>query len=165
MGGIYTASKTTHAQRWRMLRAVGCPVIATWIDEAGQGQTSDFADLWERCISEAAGADCVILYRQPGEVLKGALVEAGAALASGKPVLFAGDKDGLGSFLSHRLAEECEGLTHAIQRATAICDAADLARSNPATPNLSGPQRSEAALSAKDEQNQCSTLPNGEGEP
>lgn len=123
MSGIYTASKTAHAHRWRSAREQGFPIIATWIDEAGVGETADFMDLWDRCVSEAMRADCVILYREPGEALKGALVEVGAALACGNTVLFAGDPDGLGSFLNHRHVERCEGLVHAFQRAAAICSA------------------------------------------
>ena len=85
--GIYIASKTKHARRWRYLRdKVGEPIISTWIDEAGEGQSADLDDLWRRCISEAAGASLLIVYREAGEVLKGAWVEMGAALAVGVPV-------------------------------------------------------------------------------
>lgn len=78
---IYVASKTAHASMWREYRSVGAPIISTWIDEAGAGETTDFADLWTRCVMEARDALCLVLYRLPGEILKGALVEAGAALA------------------------------------------------------------------------------------
>jgi hypothetical protein len=89
--GIYIASKTKHAERWRFLRdKVGEPIISTWIDEAGVGQTADFHDLWHRCLTEAAGCKVLIAYREPGEVLKGGWVEIGAALSSGVPVLAIG---------------------------------------------------------------------------
>ncbi|MGG7519648.1 hypothetical protein ACQ3G6_17370 [Allorhizobium undicola] len=89
--GVYIASKTRHADRWRKLRdKLGEPVISTWIDEAGVGETSDFADLWRRCILEASTAQVLIVYMEPGEVLKGAWVEVGAALASGVQVLAVG---------------------------------------------------------------------------
>lgn len=89
--GIYIASKTKHAHRWRFLRdSVGEPIISTWIDEAGAGESSDLADLWRRCISESSNADLLILYREPDEVLKGGWVELGAALASGVPVFAIG---------------------------------------------------------------------------
>lgn len=84
MAGIYIASKTKHADRWRFLRdQIGEPIISTWIDEAGPGESSDLSDLWHRCILEASSADILILYREPGDALKGAWVELGAALASG----------------------------------------------------------------------------------
>jgi len=89
--GIYIASKTKHAPRWRFLRdKVGEPIISTWIDEAGEGETSDFHDLWHRCLTEAAGCRVLIAYREPGEVLKGGWVEIGAALSSGVPVFAVG---------------------------------------------------------------------------
>lgn len=85
-GGIYVASKTAHAPMWRDLRERGTPIVSTWIDEAGAGETPARSDLWRRCVVEASTADALVLYQGPGEVLKGALVEAGAALARGVPV-------------------------------------------------------------------------------
>jgi hypothetical protein len=91
---IYVASKTKHAPMWRRLRDEGWPIISTWIDEAGEGETSDFTDLWRRCIEEAKSASRVILYHEQGDVLKGAFVEIGAALATGVPVFVVGDPPG-----------------------------------------------------------------------
>jgi hypothetical protein len=88
--GIYIASKTKHAWLWRDLRAAGAPIISTWIDEAGEGESADLHDLWERCISESRGCKTLIVYREPNDVLKGAWVEIGAALANGKPVYAVG---------------------------------------------------------------------------
>jgi nucleoside 2-deoxyribosyltransferase len=87
---IYTASKTKHAALWRQLRDAGAPIISTWIDEAGEGESADLHDLWERCISESKACDALIVYREPEDVLKGAWVEIGAALAVGKPVYAVG---------------------------------------------------------------------------
>jgi len=44
-----------------------------------------------RCLAEIADATAVLLYCEPGEVLKGALLEVGAALMNGTPVLCVGD--------------------------------------------------------------------------
>ena len=89
--GIYIASKTAHAERWRFLRdKVGDPIISTWIDEAGAGESADLNDLWTRCIAEATSCELLIVYREPGEVLKGAWVEVGAALAVDTPVYAVG---------------------------------------------------------------------------
>lgn len=103
--GIYTASKTVHAAKWKQWRSEGLPVISTWIDEAGAGETSDFSDLWTRCISEASSAEILVAYREEGEVLKGAFIEIGAALQSGTPVICVGDFSGM-SFLHHPLVEQ-----------------------------------------------------------
>lgn len=92
---LYVASKTTHADMWRELRARGLPVVASWIDEAGEGQTADYSELAARCISEIIHCTAVILYSEPGEILKGALVEVGAALAAGKQVRCVGRCDSI----------------------------------------------------------------------
>jgi hypothetical protein len=89
--GIYIASKTKHGDRWRFLRdKVGEPIISTWIDEAEDYATLDWKGLWLRCTGEASSAQVLIIYREPGEELKGAWVEMGAALASGVPVFAVG---------------------------------------------------------------------------
>lgn len=89
--GIYIASKTKHADRWRRLRDdAGLPIISTWIDEAGAGESGDLSDLWRRCILEASTASALVLYREPDDVLKGGWVELGAALACGVPVFAVG---------------------------------------------------------------------------
>ena len=89
--GIYIASKVAHADRWRLLRdKIGYPIISTWIDEAGVGESQDLSDLWDRCITEASSAEVLVLNCEPGEMLKGGWVELGAALASGVPVIAVG---------------------------------------------------------------------------
>lgn len=88
--GIYVASKTRHADMWRRYRDDGAPIISTWIDEAGEGESACLTDLWRRCIEEASRASALVLYCAEGDVLKGAWVELGAALASGKPVFAVG---------------------------------------------------------------------------
>lgn len=115
MPGIYTASKVIHAPKWREMRAEGWPIVSTWIDEADDGQTDDFEDLWKRCVNEAKFADVLVVYREPDEVLKGAFVEVGAALANSVPVLASGfndRKDGrfAFSFVHHPLVWVCYGL-------------------------------------------------------
>jgi hypothetical protein len=82
---IYIASKTRHAPKWKRLRSEGYNIISTWIDEAGEGQ-SNYNELSVRCITEIRQSDFVVLYCEPGEILKGALIEAGAALAFGEEV-------------------------------------------------------------------------------
>jgi hypothetical protein len=88
--GIYIASKTKYAPRWREYRAHGEPIISTWIDEAGEGESADLHDLWDRCLSEAASCQVLIVYRESSDVLKGAWVEIGAALQARNPVYAVG---------------------------------------------------------------------------
>lgn len=86
---FYVASKVKHAPEWRALRDAGWNVIATWIDEAGEGQ-SDYYELSIRCLKEISAAEFVLLYAETEDILKGALIEAGAALALGKQVRMVG---------------------------------------------------------------------------
>lgn len=109
---IYTASKVKHAHLWRSLRASGVPVNSTWIDEAGEGQSASLSDLWVRCVREASTASAVLVYIEPGDWLKGALVEVGAALACGVPVLVVGDPDG--SWINHPLCHRCASVDAAL---------------------------------------------------
>lgn len=116
---IYTASRTRHAHLWRALRASGTPIHSTWIDEAGPGETEDFADLWDRCIAEASTARVLLCYREPGEILKGAYVEVGAALAHRVPILAVGAEEF--SFTRHRLVTNVPTLAEALAMAGAAC--------------------------------------------
>ena len=65
-------------------------VIASWIDVGEIHQPSEFRELWSRCISEISTADLLVVYCEPGETLKGCLVEIGAALAGSIPVFCVG---------------------------------------------------------------------------
>lgn len=82
---IYIASKVKHAERWRAVASMH-PVSSTWIYEAGNGETSDFDHLWRRCMAEAASSNALVIYREPDEILKGAWIEMGIAMAAGVPV-------------------------------------------------------------------------------
>lgn len=103
---IYVASKTKHAQMWKDYRSLGANIISTWIDKVRENEPDmDLRDLILRCCNEASQCDFLILYIEPGEILKCALVEAGIALASGKPVIVVGQSEHFVSetFLSHPL--------------------------------------------------------------
>ena len=109
---IYFASKVKHALKWRELRAAGVPVNSTWIDEARDKESPSQPDLWTRCVNEAASAKAVILYVEPGEVLKGALVEVGAALSQRVRVYVVGEPDG--SWVNHPLVRRCSSVEEAV---------------------------------------------------
>lgn len=119
--GYYIASKTSHAPRWIDLRANGVPFTASWIDEAGEGQSADYAELSERCLAEIGRSAAMILYCEPGELLKGALVEAGAALMAGVPVILVGRCESLSRvFRKHPLWKEMESLPEALALAGGV---------------------------------------------
>ena len=128
VAGIYIASKTVHADRWRLLRdKVGEPIISSWIDEAGEGATSDWSDLWDRCTREAACAAITIVYHEPGEVLKGGLVEVGAALSHNRKILVIGEP--AGSWIRHRNVERCASMKEAIAKSREFLRARSTQRS------------------------------------
>jgi hypothetical protein len=88
---IYAASRASIPERpqmWRNLRDHGgYKIISSWIDEAGEGETASFADLWTRVDREIDYCTRLVLYVEPGDFpLKGALIEVGMALGRGKPV-------------------------------------------------------------------------------
>ncbi len=111
INGIYIASKTKHAERWRLLRANGVPIVSTWIDDAGEGETTDWNDLWERCIAEVKGARAVVLYVEPEETHKGTLIEVGVAIASGVPVFWVGPE--IGSIRRYEYVSACASIEEA----------------------------------------------------
>lgn len=75
---------------WKHLRSVGWPIISTWIDEAGLGETADFNDLWQRCLDESYSCQVFLLYKEPAEILKGAWIELGAAFIGEARILAVG---------------------------------------------------------------------------
>jgi hypothetical protein len=87
---IYVISKVSYADVWQRYRSLGYPIISSWIDD-GLELDIDFANAWPRYLSEAANAKFAIIYVAPGEVLKGGLFEAGAALANGAIIYLVGE--------------------------------------------------------------------------
>lgn len=115
--GIYVASKAKYGPEWKVYRDKGFPIISTWIDQSGVGETEDWEELWSNCIFEAASCSALVLIRRPGDELKGALVEMGAALAQGARV-FAVGIDAF-SVSSHPLVFSCDSELEAFAMATA----------------------------------------------
>ncbi len=123
--GIYVASRASSPARpamWRTLRKAGWPIISTWIDEAGEGETKSLAELWHRIEHEIRGSRGLILYAEPSDFpLKGAYLEAGIAIGAGKPVAVVmpgvqlepvSDRP-MGSWIRHPLVTICETLDEA----------------------------------------------------
>jgi hypothetical protein len=89
---VYPASKSKHAPWWRALRAAGMPIVAPWIDsplnaaDAPEPSADQWRMHWSGCITAATEADICLFVCNEGEQACGGLIEAGAALASGKQV-------------------------------------------------------------------------------
>jgi hypothetical protein len=88
---IYVASRASLPERpamWRKLRdAHGWNITSTWIDEAGEGETAAFDELWLRIEREIQRSRGLILFAERDDFpLKGALIEVGMAIGMQKPV-------------------------------------------------------------------------------
>lgn len=124
---IYVASRASIPRRyamWRKFRAEGVPIISTWIDEAGEGETGDFMELWDRITSEIADAKKVVLYAERDDFpLKGAIIECGIALGLGKPVIVClpgVQLEGrtmrpIGSWIAHRNVRRIDSVAEALK--------------------------------------------------
>lgn len=118
---IYTASKTKYADRWLRLRARGWPITCSWLTRFDPYDYAHLPDVAEQCVREASEADAVILYAAPGDELRGAFMEVGAALASGVLVWFVNtgrwnDTD-LPDLLRHPLVRTVCCVEHALKYA------------------------------------------------
>jgi hypothetical protein len=77
--------------------------VASWVKQFANGATDDWRTAmtgWPINITEAAGADVVLVWGRD-EPLRGALVEAGAALARGKTILLVGESESFGTWRFH----------------------------------------------------------------
>lgn len=112
---IYIASKLKHMNKWHKLRDKGVQFICTWIDEPEyiNKHSPELGDLWKRYIEEASKAKALIAYLEPGEIMKGALVEIGAALGHNVPVFLVGEFDG--TWQLHPLCKKCDTINKALE--------------------------------------------------
>jgi hypothetical protein len=110
---IYISSKIGYADTWKYYRdKLKYSISSTWIDF---NDVSDWVDLWDRCIKEASECDALVVYQTGAEILKGALVEVGAALSHGKPVFVCAEMEQ--TVYKHRLVTRCESLEEALLKA------------------------------------------------
>jgi|ERR1700722_1957910 len=110
---VYTASKISTAQFWRDIHAKHPSVYfhARWIKHNAIG-TPDLpgyaAKFWQENEEDIRCADALIIYGLDDEHLRGALVEAGIAIAADIPVYTVGDHKDYGTWQFH------PGVTRAI---------------------------------------------------
>ena len=103
---VYTASKLSTAQMWRELHAAWPHVYfhARWLKHNAIG-TPDLqayaGRFWKEDEIDVRQADALLLYGLPGEHLRGALVEAGMAIAFQVPVIVVGEHPDYGTWQYH----------------------------------------------------------------
>jgi len=103
---IYPASGTHHAAMWREARHKwpGVIVGARWVDYVLDGveeTETNARSFWRDDHADVKAADALIVFAAPGDRLRGALVEAGMAIALGKPVYVVGVSDDFGTWQFH----------------------------------------------------------------
>lgn len=103
---IYPASKLHHGKQWRDLCATSSKFIfhARWLKHNMIGTPDapgEAEEFWRQDIQDVMSADAVMVYSEENEPLRGALVEAGVALACGIPVYVIGDSISYGTWQYH----------------------------------------------------------------
>ncbi len=103
---VYTASQLKHAAKWRDLCAGNSRVYfhARWLKHISVGtpDTAEFAsEFWLQDEQDVKDSDAVLIYAEQGDRLRGALVEAGMAIAYRVPVILAGEHPDFGTWQHH----------------------------------------------------------------
>lgn len=103
---VYTASKLSTAVEWRQMQ-LAWPTLffhARWLRHVEIG-TPDSPEnavrFWIEDQEDVASADAVLVYAKRDEHLRGALVEAGIAIACGIPVIVIGEHRDYGTWQYH----------------------------------------------------------------
>lgn len=103
---IYLAGRLNCAEEFHQLKTrwPEFDLVSSWVEKI---YTSKMEDSWQNAminwpinIIEAAGADVTLVWGR-NESLRGALVEAGAALARGKTILLVGESESFGTWRYH----------------------------------------------------------------
>lgn len=115
---VYGASKLCHVEVWKQLSKSWTEIefTARWPFKH-VGTVPDepcFARVfWEHDLEDVVAADGVVVYAKPEDDLRGALVEAGMALALGKFVIVVGENKNYGTWQYHPLVHRVADLTDA----------------------------------------------------
>lgn len=103
---VYTASKLKHAPKWRDLCAAtpGIQAHARWLKHNVIGtpdSAENAAEFWLQDEQDVRDADVVMVYGEGDDKIRGALVEAGIAIACGIPVVVVGEHSDYGTWQFH----------------------------------------------------------------
>lgn len=103
---VYTASQTRHYETWIRLWSEWTEVqfTSSWpfMFSAGVPESPENASrFWYKDLQEVKGSDVVLVYAEPRDTLRGALIEAGCALGLGKRVICVGENPGFGTWQYH----------------------------------------------------------------
>ena len=103
---IYTASKLRHTEWWRQLRTDWPEFdwVSRWpVDHCGNIPDSDtFARwFWMQDVEDVSRCDVCVVFAERDDHLRGALVEAGIAIALHKTVIVVGQHEDYGTWQWH----------------------------------------------------------------
>lgn len=93
---VYTSSKLEHAAKLKAADQDGFHFNARWLDtaDAGRQRLKPVTHWQQENFDDIVAAHFFLLYVEPGDHLKGSLVEMGYAIARGKKCWIAGDGNG-----------------------------------------------------------------------
>lgn len=116
---VYTASKLRHAPMWRELCASTEHVQfhARWLKHLALGtpDTPERAvEFWMQDEQDVKDADAVLVMADGNDHLRGALVEAGMAIAYGVPVVVVGKHADYGTWQYHPGVTRADDMEHAL---------------------------------------------------
>ena len=116
---IYMASKMRHAPLLQRLYLAKPEVHFTnrwiWLEGNVPDSAKYAKHFWLDDLTDVAAADAVVLYGEPEDVLRGALVEAGGALMAGKRVVVVGENPGYGTWQHHPMVSQAPNIECAIR--------------------------------------------------
>lgn len=94
---VYTSAKIDHAVKLKAADQDGFHFNARWLDtaEAGRQRLKPVTHWQQENFDDIVAAHFFLLYVEPGDHLKGSLVELGYAIGRGKMCWIAGDGNGV----------------------------------------------------------------------
>jgi hypothetical protein len=105
---VYIASKLAYAERFRIMRMQwkreGIDLHARWHDQAQHEESAtpeDFHIFWLVDEEDVKRSNAVIVYAEPQDKLRGALIEAGIAIGAGILTILVGDSPDFGTWQHH----------------------------------------------------------------
>jgi len=112
---LYVSSKLKHADMWKQLDRID--IISSWIDGDELSCATQLDDMWHIYMKEIAQCDVLIVYFEDGEIMKGCLIEVGAAMMMNKEihVIYKGEtaqlRSQVGTWIYHSNVTHHESMT------------------------------------------------------
>lgn len=121
---VYIASKMQHAPAWRELYSAypDVHIVSRWpfLEPFIEPTENNGVKFWQTDFEDIAASDVLVVYAEPDEHLRGALVEAGIALGLGKWVVLIGEHYDYGTWQFHSRVVKANSISHAFTVAREI---------------------------------------------